>query len=56
MFRLEGVINKLFVEPCRRYFKYSALFWIPKCALYLMYGSTNSLMMIHSRRNMSLYA
>ena len=30
MFRLEGVIIRLFVEPFRRYIKYSAHFGIPK--------------------------
>jgi len=30
MFRLEGVIFRLFVEPYRRYIKYSAHFGIPK--------------------------
>ena len=30
MFRLEGVIIRLFVEPYRRYIKYSAHFGIPK--------------------------
>ena len=30
MFRLEGVIIRLFVLPYRRYIKYSALFGIPK--------------------------
>jgi hypothetical protein len=31
MFRLEGIIIRLFVEPYRRYIKYSAHFGIPKC-------------------------
>jgi len=30
MFRLKGVITRLFVEPHRRYIKYSAHFGIPK--------------------------
>ena len=30
MFRLEGAIIRLFVEPYRRYIKYSAHFGIPK--------------------------
>ena len=30
MFRLEGFIIRLFVEPYRRYIKYSAHFGIPK--------------------------
>ena len=30
MFRLEGVIIRLFVEPYRRYIKYSAHFGIPE--------------------------
>jgi hypothetical protein len=30
MFRFEGVIIRLFVEPYRRRIKYSAYFWIPK--------------------------
>jgi len=59
MFRLEGVIIRLFVESYRRYIKYSAHFGITKCALYLMYLQyvpTNSLMMSPSSRNMSLDA
>jgi len=30
MFRLEGVIIRIFVEPYRRYIKYSAHFGIPE--------------------------